>query len=267
MIGASLMKGNDPFAKLLVAFCAATACCCATAEELPPGVPSPIGPDGKYTHALFFTTPAYHDEALKLVLQEANEVAKALHLSEKLPITRADVVHAFIGPFGYAYVNHSLGNITTRNYFYNVRDGYKFSNLAREGVVEMCRRYQEEYLWPLVRMDTNAAYRLATQWLAAVSVDVKALSRDHRVTVICDHDYVFAPPGKFVPVYVVSWLNDPGVMRGGAYVRLFEPTETLLELSVDDPKYILRKPLVVTNLAFLLTQTNTLRQTNVLIKK
>lgn len=59
-------------------------------DDLPPGVPSPIGPDGKYTPALMFTTKAYHDEALRLVLQEANRVAAELRLPEKLPITEAD---------------------------------------------------------------------------------------------------------------------------------------------------------------------------------
>ena len=47
-------------------------------DDLPPGVPNPIGPDGKYTPALMFTTKAYHDEALRLVLQEANRVASQI---------------------------------------------------------------------------------------------------------------------------------------------------------------------------------------------
>jgi hypothetical protein len=41
-----------------------------------------------------------------------------------------------------------------------------------------------------------------------------------------------------------------------AYVTLFAPTKTLLQLKVYDPKYILRKPLAFTNLAALFPDTN-----------
>src|SRR6266850_949186 len=103
----------------------------ATAAELPPGVPSPLAPDGTYTDAIRFTTKAYQEEAFKLVLQEANLVAKELRLPEKLPINRSHVVRAFISPFGDAYANRRIGNITTENYVYGVAADNKFSVLHK----------------------------------------------------------------------------------------------------------------------------------------
>jgi len=50
-------------------------------------------------------------------------------------------------------------------------------------------------------MDTNAAYVMATQWLAKAGMDVEGLNRDsERVDVI-----TWELGDKFVPVYVVRW--------------------------------------------------------------
>ena len=232
----------------------------SAADDLPPGVPNPIGPDGKYTPALMFTTKAYHDEAFRLVLQEANRVATELRLPEKLPIRETDLVSRFINSFGYAHVQKAIGNVTTRNYTYYVSQGNKFSYLEGTHQDEDCRRFQRLYTWPVSRIDTNQAYQLATQWLTAVSMDVAALNRDCSVVVKPDRDYVHPPQGKFVPVYYVYWRKrntEAGrVADVPAGVRVFTPNKTLLQLRVEDPKYILRPPLVFTNLAYLLSQTN-----------
>jgi hypothetical protein len=79
-------------------------------------------------------------------------------------------------------------------------------------------------------------------------MDVAGLNRDCRVSVTVDTGYVQAPAGKFVPIYWVSWAPTNGEGFSSASVRLFTPTKTLLDLTVDDQKYILRKPLVFTNL-------------------
>ena len=223
---------------------------------LPPGVPSPIAPDGKYTGDIMFTTKAYQDEAFRLVLQEVNQVAAQLHLPEKLPIAETDLVASFINPFGYAYAKKAIGNATTRNYTYYVSQGNKFSYLEGTHQDEDCRRFQRLYTWPVSRIDTNQAYQLATQWLAAVSMDVEALNRDCSLVIKPERDYVHPPQGKFVPVYYVYWRKAGKEGGSAADVRLFTPTKTLLQLRVEDPKYILRAPLLFTNLQFLLSQTN-----------
>lgn len=84
--------------------------CVAGEDELPPGVPNPIGPDGRYTRALTFTTKSYQAEVLNRLIVEVNEVALQLHLPEGLPITRSNIVSSFISPFGYGYAKKSTGN-------------------------------------------------------------------------------------------------------------------------------------------------------------
>jgi len=48
-----------------------------------------------------------------------------------------------------------------------------------------------------------------------------------------------------------------------AGIELLEPTKSIHQLYVKRAEYILRKPIVITNLDFLLSQTNTPVQTNV----
>lgn len=226
------------------------------ADDLPPGVPSPFGPDGKCTDAMMFTTKSYHQAAFRLVLQEANRVARQLGLPEELPLTETNLVGAFINPFGYAYANKAVGNVTTKRYMYYVSRGNKFSYLESTHQDELCRKFQAACTWPLNRINTNQAFLLATQWLAAVSMDVARLNRDCSVKVDLENAYVHPPAGKFVPVYYVSWSEKNGGRAGVASVRVFTPTKTLLQLRVEDPNYLLRPPIVFTNLAELLAETN-----------
>ncbi len=72
----------------------------------------------------------------------------------------------------------------------------------------------------------------------------------------------FTPEGDsgemFVPVYWVDWTLPEQEGHGStASVELFLPDKTIRQLRVEDAKYILRPPIVFTNLAELLSQTNT----------
>jgi hypothetical protein len=102
-------------------------------------------------------------------------------------------------------------------------------------------------------MNTNGAYKLATQFLAAVSMDVKALNRDCSIRIAA-----FTPAGKkgenFVPVYWVDWVKGKEGEGAVASVELFEPTKTVRQLHVTESKYILRRPLQFTNLDSLLSE-------------
>jgi hypothetical protein len=236
----------------------------AEAEDLPKGVPEPLTPSGVYTHGMLFTTQAYQKEARKLVLQEANLVAKELLLPEKLPLTDSNVLSFFIAPFGFAHVKKAIGNITTENYWYNVGKDSKLSELTIANWERRCVRYREEYKWPTERMDTNSAYRAATQWLAKASMDVVGLNRECQVHAEIDAYWNGTKRGElfkkasFVPIYEVYWVspNDTNAFGHGvaAAVELFAPSNALLSLRIENPKFILRKPLVFTNLDALLSQ-------------
>jgi len=227
----------------------------------PSVVPNLIGSDGRYTsEARSFTTEAYEQEAFKLVLQEANKVAQELNLDEKLPITRAEVTSAFILGYGMSQIhNRAIGNIHTKNYGYFVSRDYKLSDVGGAHQDRDAVKWKEEYTWPKSRMDTNAAYRLATQWLASSSMDVEGLNRECELHIEPDRYWNAGMRKKktFVPMYEVYWLsprNKAEHYGDVALVVLFAPTKTLIDLSVRESKYILRRPLEFTNLNELLSQ-------------
>jgi len=225
-------------------------------------IPLMIDANGQLTQlpheAYTFTTQAYNREALRLVLGEANRAAKALHLPEDLPITEASLTRRFILGYGMSLGRpRGIGNVHTRDYGYFVSVDHKLSFVEGAHQDEDCLRWIKEYKWPRSQIDTNSAYRLATQWLEAVSMDVKGLNRDCRVHLGLD---TFANPPKaktatFVPLYNVYWQSAKNRKEGYgcvASVKLFAPTKTLVSLRVEESKYILSSPLVFTNLDSLL---------------
>ena len=229
-------------------------------HELPPGIPNPIDPHGQPTHALEFTTPAYKREAVRLLVREANKVAEELKLPETLPITESGLVDGVVNSFGWSWFHQQVGNITTSNYTYCVSQGNKFCYLHKRHGGEEIRELARQYVWPLERMDTNAAYNMATQWLASASIDVAALNRELTLLMNCKSPWYQAPTGYFVPVYQVGWCKkwvkpawlicaDDSEWEPVASLVFCMPTRELLSLDVEDPKYLLRAPVVFTNLA------------------
>jgi len=190
--------------------------------------------------------PEYRKEALGLIIQEANDIAQKLNLPEELPITESNLVEAYITPPRMAKIG--FGNITTSNYVYYVTAGDKFSSLVRTDSNRVRDELKQKHSLPISQMDTNAAYQLATQWLAAVSIDVNALNRDCNLTI-----RAWTPEGEgsknFIPLYRVYWTEKSGGGRGGvAGVELIEPAKILQQLYVKKSEYILRPSLQITNL-------------------
>ena len=113
---------------------------------------------------------------------------------------------------------------------------------------------------PIARLDTKTPYLLATQWLAALSIDVNDLNQNCRVHVALSPFWNGLaklgqqPVRSFVPIYFIWWTsrqNRGEVADSVAYVKLFLPDKMLLQLSVEDPGYIQRKPLTFSNLGAL----------------
>lgn len=208
------------------------------------------------TSADFLTTDAYQREAVRVLLNEANRVATALKLEEKLPITEADLVEEFIVPPGLSRkAKNGVGNVITTNYGYFVSVGNKFSFLMTYGMLNRYNALKAQYRQPLGQDDTNIAYQIATQALAALSMDVQGLNRDCRLSIT-----PWEPGGGYsVPLYWVSWTRKdnrphpwiqapPGELwKPVADVQILLPTRTIMELRVEEAKYILRDSLEVTN--------------------
>lgn len=238
--------------------------CSAGGQEvrLPQGFPDPSetlkkGPDALQS----LTTPAYSREARRLLLQEANQVATELGLSEEVPLTENIVTFTTL-PFGHAYRDKGhVGAVMSRHYEYRVGNSWKFNQLLVASWSEVCANYVRSYRWPSDRLDTNAAYNLATQWLAAVSMDVAGLNRDcmmHAAPATHWNRFRWNTPftnATFTPIYNVYWIPRQATNNCvAADVELFGPDKTLLSLRIEDPKYNLRKSLQFTNLDELLAR-------------
>ena len=226
---------------------------------LPQGFPDPYGTDATNGPHLLLTTRAYTREARRLLLEEATQVATELSLPEPhLPLTE-DVVTFNIAPFGMAYIHKGVGSVATWGYRYMAHKGWRFNELLIANRSTVCADYVRNYRWQSDRLNTNAAYSLATQWLAAVSMDVAGLNRDcvmHAAPATHWNRFRWNTPFTnvtFTPIYEVYWIPRQSTnIQIAATVELFAPDKTLLELRVEDPKYILRKPFHFTDLDKLL---------------
>ena len=189
------------------------------------------------------TDAAYRPTAMRLLLEEANAVARELKLPEGLPITETNLLEAYIPARLVPRRTALVGSLTTSNYTYYVGRGGKVWALARRDFERDRQRLIARYLWPISRLDTNAAYQAAAAVLAAISVDVQGLNRDCRLRVSA-----VVPEGAggrhFVPSYMVSWYKD-GEDEVVAAVDIFEPTKLLDQLYVIKPEYNHRRKIWV----------------------
>jgi len=204
---------------------------------------------------LKFTTAAYQREALRLLISEANLVAQELGLPERLPITNSDLTEIIIHPPRAARIV-GLGNISTSNYVYYISVGHKFSGLDRKNLEQDWEQLRKNYTWPISRMDTNGAFQMATQIMAAVSMDVAALNRDCRIDIQVSRPDDGLLSKHFVPDYWVTWFRPGQNEEAVAMIEFLLPTRTIRQLHVNNWKYILRKPVKVQHADALLSQTN-----------
>lgn len=232
--------------------------------NLPPGIPRVVDTNGNVIDLdRRFTTPQYREAAISLMTDEANRVAQDLQLPEELPIVKASLTEAVITPFGFNYLKKGIGSVSTKNFIYYVTKNNRFNEVNVANYDEVCTTLEIQKV-PVKQLDLDGAYRLSTQWLAAASMDVEGLNRDCKAHVAVSPKWNDLaqlgqkPRKQFTPIYYVWWSSSQNDAEGHgsvASVELFSPTKTLLQLSVADPKYILRKPVVFTNLSSLFPGT------------
>jgi hypothetical protein len=213
------------------------------------------------------TTSAYREAMLDLLLAEVNQIARDLDLPEKLPIRRSDLLEVRVNTPYWADWSQASGGITTSNYHYFASVGNRLTwvdpNFGPDAIQE--QKYMESlwrrYAMPVSQMNTNAAYAMATQWLAEAGMDLQGIERDaDRVEVMA-----FERGTRFVPVYVVAWqrlathramsVDMPPTFESIASVRLVSPERRLLQMRVNQLKYVRRKPLLLPNRDKLLLET------------
>jgi hypothetical protein len=222
--------------------------------DFAPEIPAPLQTNATF-QKLMFVPPTYRTEALRLIIDDANRTAQQLGLPEELPITETNMIGCYISPPRLARGAGTIGTVSTGHYLYApfVARGFV---VVRRDLEQQEAQMRAEYLWPTNRMDKATAYDDAVEILRKGDIAVNALNDNcvARVTTCI-------PEGQsnhFVPIYWVTWSEKhPGPLSQGASVELFEPTKMILQLQVTGSRYILRKPLEVTNADFILSQTNT----------
>jgi hypothetical protein len=212
------------------------------------------------------TTAAYEQAAIDTLLDEVNQIALELELPERLPITRSDLIETRISTPFWAESTGQFGFVSTSNYYYYANAANKLSSIVPNFGTDDIRRpayldsLRKRYLLPKAQMDTNAAYAMATQWLAKAGMNVEALERDAEKVDVS----AWVIGNRFVPIYVVRWQR-LGLYRGdqgppefesiGA-VNLVAPERRLLQMDMDRARDIKRKPLAVPDRDRLLQQAD-----------
>jgi hypothetical protein len=140
-----------------------------------------------------------------------------------------------------------IGSIDAVNYAFGFELGKGVTSANRLSAMREWGDIKSKYTWPISRLDTNGAFQEALQILKVAEVDTDAMNRD------ADSISITASinPSKvdFTPVYWLAWKKKAtsGISslstdnRIASFVFL-EPTKTIHQFHIFDPKYILRKP-------------------------
>jgi hypothetical protein len=240
-------------------------------------------------------TLPYKATAMQQMLNEANFFADRLKLPTPHPIKMTDVVFPHVSPpwfsiikqtnvpylpatiFGADIFNADIpreqrlralniavrGQIETTNFFFSFLDG-RLCDVERlsEHEVERYARDLDKLVGQSSLIDTNDAYQLATQWLAAVDVDMPALNK-LKWTVSQLH---YMPHGATnavtLPLYYVDFgskhtsaqNNLPASDEPLISVEILGTTKELQELRFQDTSFSRRSQMFITN-AFELVRT------------
>ena len=213
--------------------------------------------------AMLHTTAAYQTAVLQLLVGQANYAAKLLDLKESLPITTPSVPNTN-GIEVFSPATGVGGSILTSNYVYSFRRG-RLEWIQKIGWAnKMNPPLTNTVAWAhqVSLINTNGAYALATQWLSALSIDVRKLEGQYPV-----HIFQSSVPGinagqsNFeeaeripIPLFEISWSQQSPPFNPTAplRVKILGTTKELLQLSIRDVAFFTQAPLRVTNVAELL---------------
>jgi hypothetical protein len=244
------------------------------------------------------STIAYRASVMQKMLQEANYFADRLNLPTSRPIQITDIQYPFIALPWFSVVRDesttpwaivslfgtnifdsripreqrlkaleigAMGTIETTNY------EFMFYNGKLWDVMRLSEHYIEYYAHDLDKLvgkpsliDTNGAYQLSTQWLAAVDVDMTRLAK-LKWTVNQLH---YRPLGATNYVTLPLYYVDFGVKHYAASnnlkafdeplvsVEVLGTTKELQELKINDRTFSRRPLLFITNVLDLVQTAN-----------
>jgi len=196
---------------------------------------------------------AYKVVVLQLMVGEANFFARQLDLPCPKPI---QVTRSFVRPpaFGFG------GTLDTAQFFFSFNDSGKLWKIVKtDAVIHNPQSWPEIKNTPTV-IDTNGAYRLATQWLSRIDVDLAAL--DRRCFAQVRQQKFFDPaiprtlgplptnaPMSTAPLFRIHWFDRAQTNYLIGEMAIDGLKKELLDWTLNDTALSRRPPLVITNAA------------------
>jgi hypothetical protein len=182
---------------------------------------------------------AYKYIAVTIMLAEINFCADRLHLQADLPIKEQNLRVETVFPprvIGFA------GRLDTEKYSFSfAKSGrLRFITKLDDGRGDQSLREYLEHLSQIKStINTNDAYRIATNWLAAIEVDPQQLEKEHPPTVKQQTFISWAEEGKPgteipLPIFDVKWgdWSHPVID-----IQISGSTGELLKLRQEDDSY------------------------------
>lgn len=205
-----------------------------------------------------FITAAYKYVALMVMLAEANFFAEKTCLPRNHPIVEQDM-----RPGGHVSPPRLMGfggSLLTDDYFFGFGKG-GLANFKKRGFEPdnetMIRERNFRFAELPSSIGTNEAYQLATNWLAAIDVDVRALEKKYPPKVT---QRKFYPDAKglndlgertlILPIFDLQWGSIPISSGGKEYpmpalsLTIFGPTKELIEFHLMD-RDLSRRPVPI----------------------
>ncbi len=193
---------------------------------------------------------AFKYVAIAVMMAALNDCADKLQLKEHLPITYQDTIrrNAFVlGNIGFA------GRIDTPRYSFGFAHGGKARVITKledkryqsQGLYrgdQSMKEFMKRFSRVKSAINTNDAYRLATNWLTAIGIDVARLQREQPVKV--EQQFSLSETGEELPcpLFYVSWCKG-GLDKTGhpnspvVNVMLSGINGELLSLLIDGDSY------------------------------
>ena len=218
---------------------------------------------------------AYERVATRQMLAEVNFYVERLKLPESRPIkdTSVRVAHPGRGlgaveteGFLYSFLGSDQKPITNAHGADWFLEHGKLAYIIRKEPFALLTREVGDDLSALQtklsktpsQINTNQAYQMATQWLAAVDVDVSNLEKRYPALVVQHFAYDGpvawklgeTPPlntsRKLLPVFDVTW-GGTAESSPPVWVEIYGATKELIHLRMEDTRYSKRPPIVITN--------------------
>lgn len=209
--------------------------------------------------ALLKTSLAYKLLVLHLMLGELDHFAKHLRLDSLRSVDPVDVSELYVAPVRFEFG----GSFETHGYAVSFREGRLWNIVKKKFTAD--RSFLESYSdWATTpsMIDSKTAYMTATQWLAAISVDVEVLETRHKPAISqLEVETRLLPKGSLakrasrqtslLPLFTIRWGDETIAADGRrlpkppVVVRVLGTTKELVELSVFEGSVSLRPPLAV----------------------